>query len=433
MNETLDQKIRHRNAVARAHSQVISGQTTKLMVKESPAYSGRAREVLPIVLVNVILTFLTVGIYRFWAKTRLRRYFMSRISFFGDPLEYSGTGLELFVGFLIVLAILVPMSIGVGLLQGFVAPPGTDPQAAALFQLAYLLVFYFLYNVAVYRAQRYRLSRISWRGIRGGQEGSALLYAVYAMGMGLLTVVTYGLLYPIMRRILVGYRINRASFGTQRLEISGGMLKLFGAWMAPWLTAAAFIATVLFALGSELQPMLQSGQNPKEIAGKVPAALADYKAVLLPLAILFPVAFVWYRSIELRQWFGRTRFDQLGFGTRIHIGHLLLPYLAYLAVLALVVGCLVYGVARLPDFNWGATGPNMSLYLFGIVFAVGAVTLWLLGGVLHPVIVQNWLLRNVCKTLTIQGTFSPDTLFQNQQSIPRSGEGLADAFDVDAF
>jgi len=35
--------------------------------------------------------------------------------------------------------------------------------------------------------------------------------------------------------------------------------------------------------------------------------------------------------------------------------------------------------------------------------------------------------------MTIQGRFSPDTLFQNQLEIPRSGEGLADALDVDAF
>ena len=45
MNESLDQKIRHRNAVARAHSQVSRGQTTMLMVKEAPVFSGRAVEI----------------------------------------------------------------------------------------------------------------------------------------------------------------------------------------------------------------------------------------------------------------------------------------------------------------------------------------------------------------------------------------------------
>jgi len=87
MNESLDQKIRHRNAVARAHSQVSRGQTTMMMVKESPVYSGRAMEIGRIALVNTVLTLLTVGIYRFWAKTRMRRYFVSRVSFLGDPLQ----------------------------------------------------------------------------------------------------------------------------------------------------------------------------------------------------------------------------------------------------------------------------------------------------------------------------------------------------------
>ena len=44
MNETLDQKIRLRNAVARAHTQAASGQSTKMMVKETPVYSGRSRQ-----------------------------------------------------------------------------------------------------------------------------------------------------------------------------------------------------------------------------------------------------------------------------------------------------------------------------------------------------------------------------------------------------
>ncbi|MEM9682955.1 MAG: DUF898 family protein, partial [Pseudomonadota bacterium] len=173
MNETPDQKIRMRNAVARAHSQSISGQSTSMLVNEAPAYSGRARELLPIVLANIFLTFMTAGIYRFWAKTRLRHYFVSRVSFLGDPLEYRGTGLELFIGFLIVLGILVPLLIGITILQVFLTQPGNIAVTEGIFQAAYLVCFYYLFHVAVYRAQRYRLSRISWRGIRGGQEGSA--------------------------------------------------------------------------------------------------------------------------------------------------------------------------------------------------------------------------------------------------------------------
>jgi uncharacterized membrane protein YjgN (DUF898 family) len=77
-------------------------------------YNGRAGELAPIVLTNGLLTLITVGFYRFWGKTRLRRYLWSHVSFLGDRLEYSGRGLELFLGFLVILVILAPPSPSIG-------------------------------------------------------------------------------------------------------------------------------------------------------------------------------------------------------------------------------------------------------------------------------------------------------------------------------
>ena len=433
MNESLDQKIRHRNAVARAHSQATRGQTSMLMVKEAPVYSGRSLEIIPIALANLILTFLTVGIYRFWAKTRIRRYFVSRVSFLRDPLEYSGTGMELFIGFLIVLAVLVPFFFVTGILQNFLTQPGTDPLSAVIFQIAYLLLFYFLYNAAVYRAQRYRLSRISWRGIRGGQEGSALLYAACAIGLGLLTLITFGLAYPIMRRILVGYRINRTCFGTTRLTFHGGFAKLIGAWLAVWLAGLALFAFMSYLVWIEVSPAIGESASPALIERSILSTLGRHKALLATAAAFIPVAFIWYRMVETRQWINGTRFDQLHFASRLNLLHILLPYTAYLLLLATFVGVAIYGFTHLVDLTGSRISPAIPVET-PIILAVAAVAVvWLLGGLLQPVIVQNWLLNNICRTLTIQGRFSPDTLFQNQLAIPRSGEGLADALDVDAF
>lgn len=433
MNESLDQKIRHRNAVARAHSQASRGQTSMLMVKEGPVYSGRMREIFPIALVNLVLTFLTVGIYRFWAKTRLRRYFVSRVSFLNDPLEYSGTGLELFIGFCIVMAVLVPFFIVVGMLQGYFMRPGTDNLSSGVFEAAYLLSIYFLYNVAVYRAQRYRLSRISWRGIRGGQEGSALLYAAIAIGLGLVTLMTLGLVYPVMRRILIGYRINRACFGAQRLEFSGGLAKLFGAWLLPWLLGIALFGGIAYIAGTAMVDAGGQNADPERIAEASRPLWSRYGMFLLPLAIAFPFAFIWYRAVELRQWINGTGFDQLAIASHLNLFHILLPYAVYLLLLAAVVVATLFGLAGvlIATMSGGAHAlPDGAPAILG----VGAlVAIWLIASLLHPTVLQNWLLRNICRTLTIQGRFSPDTLFQNQQAIPRSGEGLADALDIDAF
>ena len=60
-------------------------------------------------MVNLLLTIVTLGIYRFWAKTRIRRYLWSQTEFLGDRFEYTGTGKELLIGFLIVFAFLIVM------------------------------------------------------------------------------------------------------------------------------------------------------------------------------------------------------------------------------------------------------------------------------------------------------------------------------------
>ncbi len=53
-----------------------------------------------------LLTLITLGLYRFWARTRVWRYMWSATSPGGDPFEYTGTGLEKLLGFLVAMVIL---------------------------------------------------------------------------------------------------------------------------------------------------------------------------------------------------------------------------------------------------------------------------------------------------------------------------------------
>src|SRR3954447_17841333 len=71
-------------------------------------FTGNWREYLPIAATNALLIICTLGIYRFWATARQRRYLWSRTQVIDDTLEWTGTGKEMFIGFLIVIAILAP-------------------------------------------------------------------------------------------------------------------------------------------------------------------------------------------------------------------------------------------------------------------------------------------------------------------------------------
>jgi len=55
------------------------------------------------------LLVLTLGIYRFWFATDVRRYLWSSTEIGGETLEYIGLATELLGGFLLAIAILVPL------------------------------------------------------------------------------------------------------------------------------------------------------------------------------------------------------------------------------------------------------------------------------------------------------------------------------------
>src|SRR4029078_10526399 len=108
----------------------------------------------------------------------------------GEPLEYRGTGGELFRGFLIVFfLILLPMG-----LAGFASSLFFDVTGQAIYNLAFWGVLFPLSGIGVHRARRYRLSRTRWRGIRGGLSGRSsgvactdlwtMLVAPGALGLG---------------------------------------------------------------------------------------------------------------------------------------------------------------------------------------------------------------------------------------------------------
>src|SRR6478752_5619128 len=101
---------------------------------------------------NALLA-VTLGIYRFWFATDVRRYLWSNTEVAGETLEYTGTPTELLIGFLIALAVLVPLYLLFALAAFTLGPVGQSISA-----LSFPLLF-FLGQYAVYRARRYRLTR----------------------------------------------------------------------------------------------------------------------------------------------------------------------------------------------------------------------------------------------------------------------------------
>ena len=174
-----------------------------------------------IFIVNVLWKIVTLGIYHFWAKTRVRRYLWSQTSFDGERLEYAGTGLELFLGFVKALIIMA------GLVFAIMAATSVLPAMAVPFVIALYLFFPVLIGFATFSAQRYKLTRTRLRGIRFGLLGSAWDHGMKVLGYGLLTALTLGLYAPYMRMKLIGNVFNNTRFGSEAFSFDGRGVDLF--------------------------------------------------------------------------------------------------------------------------------------------------------------------------------------------------------------
>ena len=118
-------------------------------------FTGDRGGFLELVTRGAGLELVTLGFYRFWLVTDIRRHLWSNTVIDGDAAEYTGRGRELLIGFLIALAILMPIYLGYFL----ISIEAEHLQAMASIPL--FLSFYVFGQFAIYRAPRHtvRVSR----------------------------------------------------------------------------------------------------------------------------------------------------------------------------------------------------------------------------------------------------------------------------------
>lgn len=197
--------------------------------RDEPArfsFHGTAGELFPIFIVNLLLTVVTLGVFRFWARTRVRRYLWSRIRFMNDEFEYTGTGMELFIGFVIVFFLVLLPAFGLLYWAQLFIIGGESGQAMFLYLVIYL-TFFWLNGAAIYRAHRYRLSRTIWRGIRGHQREKGYKYGTIYLGSIFGQIFTAGLTAPYFTNMLWSYEMNRREFGSGRFSYHGSAGALY--------------------------------------------------------------------------------------------------------------------------------------------------------------------------------------------------------------
>jgi uncharacterized membrane protein YjgN (DUF898 family) len=192
------------------------------------AFHGAAGSLFGIQAVNVLFTLLTLGVYYFWGKTRVRAYLLGGTELDGDRLAYHGTGRELLIGFVKGVAVLfIPIALLTILPQVYGAP---DVVASALSSMLYLLGLV-LVPLAMVGARRYRLSRSSWRGVRFSFRGPAREFVGLFVVGTVLTSLTLGIYYPVFVTRRQAFMISHSYFGSGKFHFDGRGRELIGSFL----------------------------------------------------------------------------------------------------------------------------------------------------------------------------------------------------------
>ncbi len=360
-----------------------SGEALTLAWSEPPGMIGLSFK-------NFLYKIVTLGIYNFWGKTEVRKRIWGAIRINGEPLQYTGTGKEMFLGFLVIMAVLTIPT----MLVGFLAAIVLSPQAAQMLNAPISIGFFYLIGVGMHRAVRYRLSRTLWRGIRGGLEGSSWAYGWTYFWTGIVLVLTVGWASPWRATKLQGLIVNDMRFGNRPFQFSANSGPLYGPFLALWLSGLAIalaIGFTFYVLMPHLAPyfakIVRPGRAPDPTALFV-VLLAVYGVFIAGL-LLYGVISAWYRAQIMNHFAAHTAFE----GAR---------------------------------FSAHATG--RSLIWLGISNLLLVVfTL----GLLAPV-AQMRSARYFIERLRLAGNADLDQILQGAAASGR-GEGLAQAFDIDAF
>ena len=190
-------------------------------------YHGTGGSLFGLILVNALLTILTLGIYSFWAKNKVRQFHYSHTELDGDRFAYHGTGGELFNGALNAFGVMLVLGVVFAMASAVVGGDGASP----LVQLAVILSFYLLLFplicIAINGARRYRLSRSSWRGIRFSFQGPYKEFVGLVMRGTLLSIVTLGFYVPRFQNERRAFFVRNARFGSEPFLYDGDGRELF--------------------------------------------------------------------------------------------------------------------------------------------------------------------------------------------------------------
>lgn len=397
-------------------------------------FIGPEKDYWRIVVRGAVLLMVTLGLYRFWLATDIRRFLWANTEIGGESLEYSGTALELLQGFLFAIAIVLPIYTVFTITVLDLGAVGNFLSASAVLVLA------FLSQYGIYLARRYRLTRTVFRGLRFHQTGNAVLYSILAVWWWGWTALTLGFAYPFTRAALERFKMRNTWYGDIQGRFEGSGWRLFVRGFLMWLVVLvpmlAALATLLPVNWSAVSAALRGGGDvlgrmekaSPGVFGQIGAGIVLIAVTLVLIALILPA----FHAMVMRWWVSGIRFGDIEIRSHLRTRDVYVAYLRFIGFMIAFVVLILIGIffALLFIGTFAQDGSAFSEFLT-VAMLVGTYVVSMLGLI---------TLYNVTVSFSIWRLTADSTELSDPQAIARAkasgdassplGEGIADVLNI---
>lgn len=289
-------------------------------VSRAAAYEGKGGELFPLYLKNIVLTLLTLGIYKFWAQVEVRKYHYQHVLFRGGHLDYHATGRERLIGFLKGMTFLLLIA---GLLYGllFHVLDFSLDQIGTLIPPLMMGFLLLLRPLIIVGSMAFQLSRTSWNQMRFRFTGRVSnLYGIFLRDY-LIMSVTFGIYYFWHEVQLMRFRRQHSTLGGVAFDYKGRGSELFAIHILGFLATSFTFGIYLPWYWAKLhryhidQTTFQGLRFRSSITGGqvLGNAIVIALMVIFSLGLAFPWAIVRWKNMLVNtvEAYGSLDLDQL--------------------------------------------------------------------------------------------------------------------------
>ncbi|WP_373741082.1 YjgN family protein [Neisseria sp.] len=199
-------------------------------------FHGNAGEYFKIWIVNLFLTIITLGIYSPWAKVRRMRYFYGNTQLGNDRFDFTALPSRILLGRIIAVVLFTATSV----------LSNIDPLwALVMWGVIFLVMPWLVRSSLRFRARnsKYGNSRFYFSASTGRT------YWLFIKCL-LVTVVSFGLLYPVALYWFKSYQIDNLHIGNLKFKMNSSIGSFYAAVLLPYgvFLAISFVVSIIFLL-----------------------------------------------------------------------------------------------------------------------------------------------------------------------------------------